>query len=204
MSMKVIRLSGKSSIYSSNAYLVLGDWNRIEDVNTLIDTGSDPAIVGAIRDINTGLGKKKIDQVIFTHSHSDHTAALPWIMEAFKPKVLAFSPFFNGVDRILKHGDRIRIGDRPCDIIHCPVHSDDSICIHNTEEGELFVGDTPVIIRSGVGHYNGSFREMLTALCRKNVTAIYFGHGDPKLEGAQEALRGSLEILEALRGYPKR
>lgn len=201
--MKVIRLSGKSTIYSSNAYLVLGDWNRIEDVNTLIDTGSDPAIVDDIRDINTGLGKKKIDQVIFTHSHSDHTAALPWIMEAFKPEVLAFSPFFSGVNRTLRHGEKIRIGDRRCDILHCPIHSDDSICIHNPAEGELFVGDTPIIIRSVVGHYNGSLREMLTSLCRKNVSAVYFGHGEPTLEGALEALRGSLGILEALGEYPE-
>ena len=41
--MKVTVLKGSNNVYTSNAYIVTGDWKRIEDINTLIDVGSDPS-----------------------------------------------------------------------------------------------------------------------------------------------------------------
>ena len=200
--MNIIRIQAGDKIYSSNAYLVLGDWKRIEDVNTLIDVGSDPRIVDKITDMNTGIGKRKVEQVILTHSHSDHTAALAAVKKAFGPKVYAFSPHTDGVDYILKHGDRLRIGDRICDILHFPGHSDDSIVIHNAEEGDLFVGDTPVIIQAVGGTYDQRFRENMEALCRRNIQTIFFGHGDPLLTGAKQTLMASLRIIRQTQELP--
>ena len=193
--MKVITFPASKRIYSSHAYLIMGDWNRIDDVNTLIDTGSDPQIVDKIMAVNTGLGKRKIDHVILTHGHSDHVAALPAIKEAFSPKVFAFSPFIDGVDVTLRHGDRLRIGDRMCDILHFPGHSEDSICIHNPEDGDLFAGDTALILSDSGGSYDRRYYDRLTALCRKKVQAIYFGHGQPLFAGAKQSLIRSLTIL---------
>ena len=85
--MKIIPVQGSGRIYSSNVYLVLGDWNRIEDINTLVDVGSDPAILDRLEEMHTGVGKKKVEQVVLTHSHSDHTAMLPLIRERYKPTV---------------------------------------------------------------------------------------------------------------------
>lgn len=194
--MNIIRLTGSGRIYTSNAYLVMGDWKRIEDLNTLIDTGSDPAIIEQIMAINTGLGKKKIDQVILTHDHSDHTALLPEIKKRFQPLIMAASPFLNGVDRVLKHGDRVRVGDRICDIIQCPGHSEDSLCVYNAMDGDLFVGDAPVMLQSNGGTHDERFRNALTILSRKKVEAIYFGHGEPRLNGAKKMLLASLAVLE--------
>jgi len=39
--MKVVLLNKNNTVYTSNAYLVLGNWNRLEDINTLIDVGAD-------------------------------------------------------------------------------------------------------------------------------------------------------------------
>ena len=47
------------------------------------------------------------------------------------------------------------------------------------EDGVLFVGDTPVIIRSTDGSHEEGFVRALERLCRKDVRAIYFGHGAP-------------------------
>jgi glyoxylase-like metal-dependent hydrolase (beta-lactamase superfamily II) len=193
--MKIIRLYGKNSVYSSNVYLVRGSWNRIEDVNTLIDVGSDPTIVDAIMAASTGLGKNKIDQVILTHSHSDHTAALPPIRELFRPKVYAFSEFTDGAHESLKNGAAIRIGDRMFEVIHIPGHSSDSICLYNEDEEVLFVGDVPVLIRSPGGTYEEGFVRGMEALCRRRVRAIYFGHGDPTLHAAQTTLLTTLEFV---------
>jgi hypothetical protein len=35
-------------MYTSLAYLVLGDASQLEDVNTLVDVGADPAILASI------------------------------------------------------------------------------------------------------------------------------------------------------------
>ena len=193
--MKIIRIAASDKLYSSNAFLILGDWKRIEDVNTLIDTGSDPDIVDKIMDINTGLGKRKIDHVIITHDHSDHTASLPLIKKAFKPRVFAFSPYMDGVDWVLKGGDRLRVGDRMCDILHFPGHSDDSVIIHNAQDGDLFAGDAPLILSSSTGSYDRRFRENLALLSTRNIKAIYFGHGEPLLTGAKQAICASVQTL---------
>jgi glyoxylase-like metal-dependent hydrolase (beta-lactamase superfamily II) len=191
--MKIVKLNGGDAIYSSNAYLVLGDWKAIDDVNALVDAGADPAMVHALEDIPTGVGKKKLDQVILTHTHSDHTANLRELMRTYHPKVCAYSPYFDGVDRVLKDGESLRLGDRWFEVIHIPGHSDDSIALYNKEDGVLFAGDTPLIINSPGGSYSEGFALSLKSLCRKNIRIIYFGHGDPLQKGVREILKNSLE-----------
>ena len=190
--MKIISVQGAGRIYSSNVYLVLGDWNRIEDLNTLVDVGNDPAVLDQLEEMHTGVGKKKVEQVVLTHSHSDHTALLPLIRERYNPTVFAFSPYLDGVDHVLKHGQLLRMGDREFEVIHTPGHSDDSISLFNVEDGLLFVGDTPVIIRSQGGSYEEGFVQAMQNICHRNVKKIYFGHGEPICQGVQSLLAASL------------
>jgi glyoxylase-like metal-dependent hydrolase (beta-lactamase superfamily II) len=190
--MKVFQLRGRGNLYTSNAYLVTGEWNAIEDVNTLVDVGADPSVVDDLEGIYTGVGKKKIDQVILTHAHSDHTAILSLIRQRYNPVVCAYSGFADGVDRILRDGQQIRLGERLFEVIHMPAHTEDSILLFDKESGSLFVGDSPVIIRSPGGSYQERFIEVLRRLCRKNVRAIYFGHGAPQRERVMETLCHSL------------
>ena len=51
------------------------------DVNTLVDVGQDPAILASIERAPTGVGKWPVEQVVLTHSHSDHCALLPQIRD---------------------------------------------------------------------------------------------------------------------------
>jgi hydroxyacylglutathione hydrolase len=189
---KIISVPLSGRVYSSNAYLVLGDWNRIEDINTLVDVGSDPVILDQLEEIHTGVGKKKVDQVVLTHSHSDHIAMLPLIRERYNPTVFAFSPYLNGVDHVLKHGQRLRMGDRELEVIHTPGHSDDSISLFNEEDGVLFVGDTTIIIHSQDGSYEDGFVQAMQNICHRNVKKIYFGHDEPICQGVQSLLMASL------------
>ena len=190
--MKVLQLKAKRNLYTSNAYLVTGEWNAIDDVNTLVDVGADPSIVDDLDEIYTGVGKKKVDQVILTHAHSDHTAILSLIRERYRPLVFAYSGFAEGIDRTLRDGEMIRLGERFFEVIHMPAHTEDSILLFEKESGALFVGDSPVIIRSAGGSYQQRFIEALKRLCRKNVRTIYFGHGEPLRERVAETLRDSL------------
>lgn len=199
--MKIICIPGATHLYSSNAYFVCGDWKRIEDINTLIDVGSDPNIVPIINSLDTGIGKKKVEQVILTHCHSDHTAALPAVIAAFHPKVCAFSPFIDGIDQVLKNGDRLRIGERMCEIIHTPGHSSDSISIYVEDEEILFVGDAPMVIRTVGGGYEENYVNALKDICRRKIREIYFGHGAPLLKDAQSTILESLKnVRKSLEG----
>jgi len=180
-----------SQVYSSNVYLVRGDWNRLEDVNTLIDVGRDPAVVDKIRAISTGVGKTPVEQVIVTHEHFDHVSLLPVIREMFQPIVYAYSSNV-GADFLLSDEQLLRCGDRMFQVIYTPGHSNDSICLYCEEEGVLFVGDTPVVIQSDDGTYEAGFVQALERLCRRNTRIIYPGHGNPITNGVRQLLRASL------------
>lgn len=175
--MKITNLTQDSSLYSSNVFLVQGSWNTIDDINTLIDVGSDEAIIKKMETINTGLGKKKIDQVILTHSHSDHAALLQEIKDVFHPKVYAFNSHLKGIDHILSDGDVLRIGDQQFEVFHITVHSYDSICLYCEKEAILFAGDTsfPLLISNSI--LKEENEKILFRLQEKKIATVFPGHG---------------------------
>jgi glyoxylase-like metal-dependent hydrolase (beta-lactamase superfamily II) len=189
--MRIVTLETSGEVYTSKVYLVLGAASRLGDVNTLVDVGQDPAILASIARAPTGVGKWPVEQVVLTHNHSDHTALLPRVREAFHPKVFAFSPNIDGVDCLLRDGDAIKMGDAYFEVIHTPGHSSDSICLYNRSEGVLFAGDTPVVNASLDGTYEAGFLAALEKICARDVRAIYFGHGPPLTEHCNERLRES-------------
>jgi glyoxylase-like metal-dependent hydrolase (beta-lactamase superfamily II) len=193
--MRIVTLENSGQVYTSQVYLVLGTANRLEDLNTLVDVGQDPAILASVGRASTGIGKWPVEQVVLTHNHSDHSALLPRVREAFHPKVLAFSPNTDGVDGLLHDGDTVQMGDEYFDVIHTPGHSSDSVCFYNRAAGVLFAGDTPLQIASATGTYEPEFLAALEKVCARDVRAIYFGHGAPLLDGCNTRLRRSLEIV---------
>lgn len=195
--MKIYNLTEHSKVYTSNVYLVTGTWNSMKDVNALVDVGRDLSILEMIFTIPTGVGKKQVEKVVLTHNHFDHTSMLGNVKKVFGPRIYAYSQSLEGVDRILKDGETIMLGDRYFEVIHTPGHSSDSICLFCPEEGVLFSGDTPVIIRSTDGKYEEDFIRAIEKLCRRDVKAIYFGHGKPLFDGCSTALRRSLDNIRA-------
>ena len=193
--MKIFNLTRHSRMYTCNVYLILGTWNAIGDMNTLVDVGRDPSIVEKIREASTGVGKKKVEQVVLTHSHYDHSGMLSVIHKAFNPTVYAFSPSLKGIGRLLHDGDELTLGDRVFEVIHTPGHSHDSICLYCEAEGILFAGDSSVVIQSGDGTYEGVFVEALKKISRRDIRSIYFGHGNPLLEKFNTMIRNSLKNL---------
>ncbi len=195
--MRIVMLENSGQVYTSQVYLVLGGASRLEDVNTLVDVGQDPAILASLEQAPTGVGKWPVEQVVLTHGHSDHCALLGRVREAFHPRVLAFSPSIDGVDALLCDGDTIRMGDGAFEVIHMPGHSSDSICLYNQAEGVLFAGDSPVLITSSTGTYEAGFLAALEKLCARDVRRIYFGHGAPLTEHCNERLRESQRMAAA-------
>jgi len=197
--MKILNLKSNNNIYSSNVYFVLGDSNAIDDVNTLVDVGRDPSIIERIEEASTGVGKQRVEQVVLTHSHYDHVSLLPQIRKRYHPKVCAYSASVDGVDRLLRDGETLKIGDEAFEVIYMPGHSNDSICLYCQNEGVLFVGDSHVVLISTSDNYEQGFVNALIRIAHKNVKAIYFGHGDPLLTDCNAKIRLSLKMVEETR-----
>lgn len=194
--MRVILLANSGLVYTSNVYLVLGDWSAIGDVNTLVDVGRDRAILDSLAKAPTGVGKRAVEQVLLTHGHYDHTELLSEIRRQYRPTVCAFQGALDGADRVLRDGDEVKAGDRTFEVLHTTGHSSDSICLYCPGEAVLFAGDTTLLIHAGDGTYEESFAAALAKICARDVQAIYFGHGAPLLENCNVRLRQSLEIVK--------
>ena len=194
--MKIKNLFRLSEIYTSNVYLLTGDWNTLEDKNTLIDVGRDPGILRRIDEASTGVGKHKVEQVFLTHSHYDHASLLPIIKRTFNPKVFAYSSPLEEVDVIVKGGELLQIADRQFEVIHTPGHSTDSICLYCAKEKVLFAGDTPLIIRTKDNTYAPEFVQVIKYLVSKQIESIYFGHGEPLTEGCLSTIQTTLQNIQ--------
>jgi glyoxylase-like metal-dependent hydrolase (beta-lactamase superfamily II) len=189
--MKVIALKHNPKAYSCKAYLVLGSWNRLEDVNTLVDVGIDGFISDEIESISTGCGKKPVEQVVLTHSHFDHASGLAAIMDKYRPKVYAFTKI-DGVDELLKDGDMLKMGDRYFDVLHTPGHSNDSVSFHCSQDGVLFIGDTPLRVLTPNGTFIPEYVTALQRIARLRVEKIYSGHDKPVTANAGQMIANTL------------
>jgi glyoxylase-like metal-dependent hydrolase (beta-lactamase superfamily II) len=177
ISMRIMNLTEDSKIYTSNVFFILGEWNTLDDINTLVDVGSDTMVIDKLQSMNTGLGKRKVDQVIITHSHSDHVSILPAIIEAFNPKIYGFNIHLKGVGNPLHDGEKLRIGEKIFEVIHITSHSYDSICLFCEEDGILFSGDTNFPIEFENQQLKDENAFALSRLKGKLIKKIYNGHG---------------------------
>jgi glyoxylase-like metal-dependent hydrolase (beta-lactamase superfamily II) len=193
--LKVINLTENPTTYTCNVYYIQGEFNSLDNLNTIVDIGRDNIIFERFSKISKGVGKKLIDQIILTHNHYDHTSLLKNVKEIYSPKVYAFSPYLKGVDILLKGGESIFIGDRFFEVIHTPGHTQDSICLYCSENGFLFVGDTPVVLHSNGGSFEENYVRSMEYLCTKNVSKIFFGHGPAMEKGCNEILQRTLEVI---------
>ncbi len=200
--MKIVNLTEESDIYTSNVYLVTGDWKTLDDKNTLVDVGRDPKIIEKITRSSAGVGKRKLDQVILTHDHYDHASLTHEIKKLFSPTIYAFSNSKGCVDIILRGKEIIRVGDRFFEVIHTPGHTGDSICLFCEEEGVLFVGDT-IPVHGGPGcRYDERFIHALFYIATKDVRAIYYGHGRPTFGRCNAIIENSIKSLRESRKTP--
>ncbi|MEN6328419.1 MAG: MBL fold metallo-hydrolase [Syntrophomonas sp.] len=190
-----MNLTENPTTYTCNVYYVQGEFNSLNNLNTIIDIGRDNIIFESFDKISKGVGKKLIDQIVLTHNHYDHTSLLETVKGIYSPKVYAFSPYLKGVDIVLRGGESILIGDKFFEVIHTPGHTQDSICLYCPENGFLFVGDTRVILNSNDWTLEQNYVKSMEYLCKKNVSKIFYGHGPPLENECNEKLQKTLEII---------
>ena len=193
--MKVIALKAEPTTYSCIPYLVLGTWNAIDDVNTLIDPGPDSKVIlEQLGRINTGLGKNPVDQIIFTHGHYDHAGCAPELKKHLNCRLCGnFQADY--LDKSLNNGEKVRIGDEEFEVIHAPYHSDDSICLYCQKHKVIFTGDTTVRIQRSEVSFSNGYRDFIGWLARTGIKTIYGGHDPPLNEEVQTVLDHSMRIL---------
>jgi glyoxylase-like metal-dependent hydrolase (beta-lactamase superfamily II) len=163
----------------------------LKDVNTLVDVGIDGSVIAEIEKINTGVGKRPVEQIIVTHEHFDHAGGMKETKSRFNARVYAYKKF-DGVDEVLRDGQVLRIGDRDFEVMHMPGHSSDSICLYCEEERALFCGDTPIRIMTSGGSYSREFVDALERIARRYIKTIYLGHDKPIRERAVDVMRTTL------------
>jgi len=106
---------------------------------------------GDFKKILKEVGRTKLKYIVLSHYHWDHTlSALP-LSKKTQAKILIhenekdFIKF--KVDKFLKEGDKIKVGEVILKVIHTPGHSKGSICLLGKDF--IFTGDT--IFEDGFG-----------------------------------------------------
>jgi hydroxyacylglutathione hydrolase len=186
-----------------------GFWGNSYLVGTvLVDCGILPMQAAPYRD--------RIEEIVLTHCHYDHTAHVAEIRVMTGAKVslhrldapglgndlLSSAMLFGektapvNVDRILSDGDWV--GDLA--VIHTPGHTPGSICLYHEGNEVLVTGDT-VFTHGSFGRFDlpggnlADLRLSLKRLAGYTVRGIYPGHGEPVREGGGRHIAAALKAV---------
>lgn len=185
--MKIIPLNRNGHACGCNSYLVLGDGNRPDDINTIIDPGCDESVLAEIERLSAGPDKLPVAQVLLTHNHFNHARSAALLRERYNARVLAFGGG-PGMDGCLVDGQIVAAGDAVLEVLHTPGHSPGSICLYAPAKKALFSGDLRLRVERVGGTYGGAYVEGLFKIACRDIETIYPGHGEPVTADCQELI----------------
>jgi len=124
----------------------------------------------------------RIDQVLITHWHPDHTGGIAGVVAATGAPVWgpeAERARFAGLDHGLADGDRVEVGPWTAEVWHVPGHTLGHIAFVLPDAGVAFVGDT--LFAGGCGRlFEGTPEQMFASLQRlgelPEETVVYPAH----------------------------
>ncbi len=123
----------------------------------------------------------RLNYVISTHSHSDHTAGNAELRSMFGAKTVAHRLSRINADVAVDDGDVIRVGSVLIKVIYTPGHTPDSICLL-VDGKKLLTGDTLFVGECGRTDLpGGNSRSMFDSLFNKILkfnddVEVYPGH----------------------------
>lgn len=186
------------------------EWERVELGNVsayilyrdgeaaLVDTGesgSEQAIESALSDV--GLEWASVGHVILTHNHNDHIGSLGAVVAAAPdaqyyaglPDAPAMTEFVTPIP--INDGERVF----DLDVIETPGHTPGHTSILDTAAGVLVAGDALANVDGNLSGSLAPFTDNPTSasssakkLAQFQYEVALFGHGDPILTGASEAV----------------
>ena len=123
----------------------------------------------------------RLNYVISTHSHSDHTAGNAKLRSMFGAKTVAHRLSRVNADVAVDDGDVIRVGNVSIRVIYTPGHTPDSMCLV-VDGKKLLTGDTLFVGECGRTDLpGGNSRSMFDSLFNKILkfsddVEVYPGH----------------------------
>ena len=184
--------------WASNCYMLVSGSHAL-----IIDPSA------SLKAVNEALSKEGalLDGILLTHGHFDHILSLDTIREAHgvpayihkedaimltDGKKNAFYELFNrersynAAEKLLSHGDRIKLGDESLTVFHTPGHTHGSVCY--LCDGMIFSGDTVFADTYGrCDLWNGDIAKMRDSLSSLRSIdpslTLYPGHGQPSKLG---------------------
>ena len=133
----------------------------------VIDPGADAEkIAGEATNL-----KLKIELIVNTHGHGDHTAAGPRLKAMTGAKIVMHALDAAAVpetDLRLSGDGELALGALTFKVFHTPGHTPGGICLY--AEGQLFTGDTLFVGDSGRTDLPGGHRPTLGASIRRLMT----------------------------------
>ena len=196
-------------------YLVLG---YLANNVYIISDGAGTMVVDPSCDAETilaALEGAKLDVIVLTHGHSDHVGAAAALREATgaaviacatevpriqapEPGVLDDDPVPCPVDRAVKQGDVVEVGNMKWKVIETPGHTEGSMCLFNIPQFGNHPGGLPVLVSGdtlfcgSIGRTDfpgGSMAEMRASLKKlaalPDDTAVLPGHNALTTIGAE-------------------
>lgn len=180
------------SAMDNNAYLLR---DSATGELLLIDAADDaPALLALVEAVGGGLRT-----IVTTHQHADHHGALRAVASATGAVTVCGADDADGMpvppDRTVGHGDVVKVGEVPLEVIHLRGHTPGSIALaHRPADGppHLFTGDS--LFPGGVGNTKNpgqSFESLIEDVERRifdvfaDDTVVHPGHGAPTTLGVE-------------------
>ena len=210
---EVHKVSGAA--FDGNVYLVL------DERAILVDAGM---MAGpTLKNIKKYIDPKKIEIIVLTHCHHDHSGGAPALKEATGAKLLLSereagcvgddlttvaylfgqqAPEYK-VDGALKEGMVLDLGKWKLEVLETPGHSEGSICLYERSEKVLFSGDT-VFPDGNIGRtdmYGGDTVKLIKSierLAQLDVETMYPGHMEITSRDVNRQIQMSLRFAKSV------
>jgi len=201
--------------YDSNVYLVM------DEHPILVDCGMTPD--ATLRNIERYIDPKKIEMIVLTHCHHDHTGAAVALREATGGKLAidrhevgalgddlaTLAHMFGRMapeckpDEILTEGTVLNLGEWNLEVMETPGHSPGSICLYEKDAKVLFSGDT-VFPDGNIGRtdlFGGNSKDLIKSverLTKLDARVMYPGHMEVTDKGVNRQIQLSLRFAESV------
>jgi hydroxyacylglutathione hydrolase len=123
-----------------------------------------------------------LTHILVTHHHGDHTVGIPDLKSKTGCQVIGpalESHRIQGLDRVVREGDTVVIGESIFSVLETPGHTLGHIAYFNKEAGLAFVGDTLFTLGCGrvlEGDYPMMWKSLKKLAQLPPSTLIYSGH----------------------------
>ncbi len=204
--------------FDSNIYLLTDGKTKL-----LVDAGSGFNNSTVERQISDKLKGGKLDGIILTHEHFDHSGGALYLSRKFDAPLYAspecaralregdsnltgsflFGAHMEPILEIIEIGDRLEIGDIAFEVHSTPGHAPGLISLITNKNRALFCGDL-IFCDGGVGRWDlpGGNLELLRSSIKESlkweVSSLYPGHGRFEENNPEREMQLALGMISSV------